>query len=506
VVFRIILAGHWRAVLLQTNACPRKFRKRLLSMVRFMPKGYWLVSTLLLIGLLGIVPAIEGNGLYAAPGANSQGRPNFVFVLADDMGWGDVASYGHPDLKTPNIDRMAREGIQFTQFYVASPICSPSRAAFMTGLFPARVRMHSYLATPPEGDLAFNGARGMVNYLDPEIPTVTRFLQEAGYAVGYFGKWHLGKAPGAPLPSAYGIDQYRTYDSNRESWQIRDKSFQYYSSKFIMDEGLRFIEENSGEPFFVQVNLMDPHTPLFVTEEQTEPYRKFGSALQIYYSTITRIDTEVGRLLAELDKLGLAENTIVMFSSDNGPDTMLITQNHVPGSNGPFRGRKRSLYEGGVRVPLTVRWPASAPAGRVDSTTILAAVDFLPTLSALAGIDIPKHLSIDGEEMSGAFRGKITRRKRPLYWDFRFNIRGDPNDHSPRLAVREDHWKLLMNPNRDRLELYDIPNDAGETDNLATEYPGVVDRLVRLLLDWHRTLPDGPVDPDAGSNRYPWPR
>ena len=438
-------------------------------------------------------------------------KPNFVFILADDWGWGDLGCYGHRQLKTPNLDRMARQGVLFTQFYVCSGVCSPSRTAFMTGHFPARHSIHGHLATPQQ-----NAERGMPNFLDPAVPTVTRLLQKAGYVTGHFGKWHLGHNPGAPEPSAYGLDVYRSLvvgngpelDRTVPHWRAR-------SSQTLVDDTIQFIEANRGRPFYVQTWLLDTHATLDPTEEQMKPYNRYApgdvshkGAMQIYYAAATAADAQIGRLLDKLDELGLAENTVVIFSSDNGPEEILISNaSHSGiGSPGPFRGRKRSLYEGGVRLPFIVRWPTGSPAGRVDSTTVLSAVDFLPSLCRLAGVALAADVDLDGEDMSAALRGQPAERAKPLMWEWRFGVYGHVLNRSPMLSIRQGRWKLLMNPDRSRVELYDIPADPSELNNLADRHSEVVARLSERLLAWQATLPKGPVEPAAGANDYPWPQ
>ncbi|MGH7127282.1 MAG: sulfatase family protein, partial [Planctomycetaceae bacterium] len=234
----------------------------------------------------------------------------------------------------------------------------------------------------------------------------------------------------------------------------------------------------------------------------------YQGAAQIYYASVTALDAEIGRLLAKLDELKLAENTIVLFSSDNGPEDIHIrnASHSGIGSAGPFRGRKRSLYEGGVRVPLIVRWPGEVPAGRIDEESVVTAVDVLPTLGRLAGIELPNGHQGDGEDISDILRGQSRPRSTPICWEWRFRIAGDPVHHSPMLAIREGDWKLLMNPDRSRIELYNVPNDRMELKNLAHERPEVVERLSRQVLDWQKTLPEGPIDDQAGQIHYGWPR
>ncbi|MBM3334959.1 sulfatase-like hydrolase/transferase, partial [Candidatus Sumerlaeota bacterium] len=325
----------------------------------------------------------------------------------------------------------------------------------------------------------------------------------------HFGKWHLGSGPGAPMPEAYGFDKQRSSVSNDPSWKDQwGQKERHRSSELIINETISFIEANRDRPFYVQAWLLDTHARLFPTEEQMKAYKNLIGAPRIYYSAATDSDRHIGRLLAKLDEMGLANNTVVIFSADNGPEEIEIgnASEHGVGSPGPFRGRKRSLYEGGVRMPFIVRWPAGTPAGRVDNSSIVSAVDFLPTLCSLGGAKLPSNLKLDGQDMSGVLRGRTVERKKPLLWQWRFRIIGHPINNSPMLAIRDGKWKLLMNPDGSRVELYDIPSDPMELNNLADRQPDVVKRLSEPLLKWHTSLPEGPIEKDAGSNAYPWPR
>lgn len=458
---------------------------------------------------------LAGQFLSAAP--QPAKRPNFVFILADDMGWGDLPSYGHRaqqayggwmvrgELKMPNLDRMSRRGIRFTQFYVAQPVCSASRCGFLTGQFPNRLKIHDYLASH-----ALNVARGMPDFLDPATPTISGLLRKAGYATAHFGKWHLSQErdPKQPGPLAYGND---VYDSCIHGPDGRVKS-----SEAIAGKTIDFIERHKNEPFYINAWLYDPHSPLHPTEEMMAPYANLApgwdnhkGALQVYYSVLTNLDKHVGRILDKLDELGLADNTVVVFSSDNGPENSIIPfTSHYGGapSPGPFRGEKRSLYEGGIRLPFIVQWPGKVPAGKVDNSTVLGGIDYLPTLCRLAGVEVPAGTALDGEDLSAALMGTPAVRKRPLLWEWREPVYGSVLNNAPRLAIREGKWKLLMNPDRSRIELYDIPRDPSEVDNFASREPEVVRRLSARLLEWLKTLPQGPVHPDAGKNDYPWPK
>ena len=450
----------------------------------------------------------------AAPLADraAERRPNFIFILCDDLGWGDLPAYGHRNvdahggwivrghLKTPNLDRMAQEGTLFTQFYVASAVCSPSRAGIMTGRFPGELGVHDYL-----GNEQLNEQRGCVNYLDPATPTVTRLLQDAGYATAHFGKWHLGSGRAAPPPTAYGIGLYETCNANPGG--------RVTSSAQIADAAIRFIEQHRDQPFYINAWLYDPHSPLHPTPEMLAEYKELTprwgdhyGALQVWYSVLTYVDQQIGRLLNRLDELGLGENTVVVFSSDIGAESGLIPfVSHYgnAASSGPFRGLKRSLYEGGIREPFIVRWKGTAPAGRVDSETVFGGVDWLPTVCALAGVQAPGE--IRGEDLSRSFQGQSVTRTRPLMWENRFPVYGHVLDKSPMLAIRDGRWKLLLNPDHSRVELYDIPADPTEMNNLAGSRPEIVKRLSAQVLAWRRTLPPGPVDPRAGLAEYAWP-
>ncbi|MCP5113011.1 MAG: sulfatase-like hydrolase/transferase, partial [bacterium] len=276
----------------------------------------------------------------------------------------------------------------------------------------------------------------------------------------------------------------------------------------------RFIDANKDGPFYINVWTLVPHATLHPTEEQMQPYLRFGprgvpykGASRIYYSSVTDLDAQVGRLMAKLDETKLAGNTLVIFSSDNGPEDIYINNaNHSGiGSAGPLRGRKRSLYEGGVRVPFIVRWPGKTPAGRIDDSSVIAGVDFLPTIASIAGVELPSAMKPDGEDRSAALLGKPAPRTKALFWEWRFRIFGHVSNMSPMLAVRDGKWKLLMNPDRGRIELYDIPRDPREKNNIADANPSVVRRLSEKALAWQKTLPKGMVEPAAGKDDYPWP-
>jgi N-acetylgalactosamine-6-sulfatase len=442
------------------------------------------------------------------PAAN---RPNVIFILADDLGWGDLGCYGHATIRTPNLDRMASEGTLFTQFYVNASVCSPSRCAFFTGQYPGRHKIHGHYATPEQ-----NAARGMSNWLEPTVPNVARLLKQSGYTTAHIGKWHLGNNSGGPPTAQYGFDFVGTTESGGANGPAGDPHFRARSTSIFVDEALKFIDGAKGRPFYLQLWTLVPHATLNPTEEQMRPYRQLraagkdfphSSAAEIFYSSVTDLDAQIGRLLSGLEQRGIANDTLILFSSDNGPEDIHIRNagHSGVGSAGPFRGRKRSLYEGGIRVPGIVRWPGHVPAGRIDDTSVVAGVDWLPTVCRLAGVKPPADHTLDGEDASDVLLGGSRERAKPLMWEWRFRIAGEPFHHSPQLATRVGDWKLLLNPDRSRVELYQIKRDPTQLENVAEDHPDVVSRLSEPLLAWAKTLPDGPRDPGAGKQNYGWP-
>ena len=453
-----------------------------------------------------------------------QRRPNILFILADDWGWGDLARYGHPHIRTPHLDRLAAQGTLYTQFYAAAPVCSPTRASFLTGRFPGEIGFHHICdSTPPSGGLV---DRGVPDFLDPHLPTVGRALRDVGYRTAHFGKWHLGDSHDAPHPGDYGFDRHRTTNSSTDDLRQdfygaagvtvtrpeNDVEFRRKSSALIVDRVIDFLDEAGDDPFFVQAWLLDPHATLYPTDDGLEAFRQYSpagvdipGAPAIYYAVIAEADRQIGRLLEALDARGLTDDTLVVFTSDNGPEDLVVpnASHSAAGSPGPFRGRKRSLYEGGVRVPFIARWPGRTPAGVVDDQSVLSSVDFFATCAQLAGAAAP---DTAGASMLPALLGTPTARDRPLFWEWRYHNPSHPLHRSPMRVVRSGRYKLLTNPDGSRVELFDIPNDPMELDNLAPAEPDIVARLSALLDRWAASLPSGPVAPTAGSNAYPWPR
>lgn len=451
-------------------------------------------------------------------------RPNIIFLLTDDQGYGDVGYTGHPYLKTPNLDRLAAEGRQFQQFYVSNPVCSPSRAAFMTGRYPAEIGVHAQITDP-----AKNIEMGNAQWLDPALPNMAHQFKKAGYATAHFGKWHLvsyslWKNGTGPKPSDYGFDVYRTHGAGSSKGLsdypdlADDPYFQAKSTRWFVDDTLEFIKkcQAEGRPFFVNLWTLVPHGPLNPTAEELSVYdglkvspddfhgymkdyvagaKDPTGQMKTYCAAVTGMDLAIGYFLDQLKALGLAKDTIIVFSSDNGPEVYQISNAKNAGMGSPGeageRGRKRSIYRGGVRVPCVVRWSGHVPAGSIDTKTVWAGVDLFPTLLGLIGLDIPSGLN--GEDVSPALLGKEVSRNKPLFWEWRFSVVGDQRYAAPSLAVQEGSWRAYVNADGSELELYDVSSDFGEEKNVAAEYPEVADRLKTKMLEWKATLPPEPA-------------
>ena len=453
--------------------------------------------------------ALAGSAVLPAPAAR---RPNVVFIFLDDLGYGDLGVTGNRDVATPHMDSLARDGVQFTQFYVASPICSPSRVGVTTGQYPARHLIHSYLNTRES-----NRALGMCDYLNPSAPCLARAFQRAGYATGHFGKWHMGggrDVNDAPLPRAYGFDEalssfeglgdrvlekdHRLSEQSARLGRGRiQRAPKHQLTEIWVDHAIQFIRRHASRPFYLQLWPSDVHDVHRPRPDLMEKYARFSSNpfVQSFYAVLDELDRQIGRLLGAIDETGLAENTLVVFTGDNGPTAWPRYYEQgfqAPGSTAGLRGRKWSLYEGGIRQPFFARWKGSLPAGLVDKQTVVGAVDLFPTLCTLAGISPPR-VTFDGHDMSTAFGGKPRQRARPLLWEYGRDERllrpGLKDDQSPNLAIRDDRWKLLVNGDGSRLELYDFDVSDKERENVAKQHPAVVDRLSKAVLAWRRSWP-----------------
>ena len=434
-------------------------------------------------------------------------RPNILFILADDWGYGDLGCYGNEEIQTPCLDRLAAQGTRYTRFYVASCVCSPSRCAFMTGQYPGRWQVHAHFAR-----FDSNQARHMPNWLDIGSPSLPRLMQENGYRTAHYGKWHLGGGggihghPDAPFVREYGYDDTRTWNGNGPTWyETTPWPFTLYndsdavwaanSSRMAADATIDFIKQDPTEPFFINLWLKDPHTPLHPTEDQREPFKHLPEPQQTYYSVIHNADRHIGRVLAALDELGLADNTLVIFSSDNGPEVSR-EQLGTYGSVLHLRGRKHVMFDGGIRVPFIVRWPGHTPVNHVIDDTWISAVDLVPTFLEAAGIPVPLRWDLDGASALSALHGREFKRGMPMMWEWR-NCDCTSNDETvnnwPMLGIRQEEYMLLMNPVSGLQALYDTYADEAQTRNLASDKPDLARALAGQIEDYSRSLPGYPT-------------
>lgn len=430
-------------------------------------------------------------------------KPNIIFVLIDDLGYADFSCTGNTNVATPRIDKLAAEGTRFTQFHVNSPICSPSRVAFTTGQYPRRWSIHSFLAAR-----AANERRGMPDFLDPTAPAIARAFQSAGYATAHFGKWHMGggrDVGDAPLPQEYGFDESLVSfeglgdrilppgDLAEQSARLGRGNItrveKHEQTRIYVDRAVDFMRRKKDEPFYMHIWLNDVHDPFHPAPGATDQFKGKGrnEEERKFFAVLTEMDRHLGRLFDAVDDLGLGKRTLIIVTGDNGPTAWPRYYKEgiePPGDTGGDRGRKWSLYQGGIRQPLIARWTGKIPAGRVDESSLVTAVDFFPTLTRIAGIKTPR-VRFDGEDASAALLGKRFKRKTPAFWEYRHDIRpGDPRDVSPQLAMRDKNWKFLMNQDGSRPELYELASDPAESNNVAEQNPKRVKAMSAQLEKW----------------------
>jgi arylsulfatase A-like enzyme len=485
-------------------------------------------------------------------------QPNIVIINIDDMGWGDFGVYGSDYSQTPNIDQLATKGTRFTQFYTGAPICSPSRAALLTGQYSARSGINSFL-----DNTTSNLARDNANSLSLATPNIVRAFHDAGYATGHFGKWHLGGgrdvgyAVGttagttvtAPRVVEYGYDQAWTqmeglgnriinvvnYGGNANGTTTRPSAYynglnqaseargtgngqdqlvyleRQFNADFIANRTIQFIDDsraaNPDKPFFINYWPDEVHTvndpPAVYKNKYNALYPSLPVDQRNYLASLEHVDAQIGRVVDHIDQLGLGDNTLILVTADNG--AVLANSNRI-GSNGSFRGGKGDVFEGGVREPLIARWTSHVTAGRTDTQTVMWTPDLFPTLTQIAGVATPANAAFDGEVLSQALLGNQSQaRSKPLFWNMN---RGTENRHSnPNstgagangqevLGIRNGNWKLLINAQGTAPELYDLATDIGESTNRATHNPSVVNLLSQQALLIRYSTPSRTL-PDA---------
>lgn len=424
-------------------------------------------------------------------------RPNIIFILADDLGYGDLGCYGQQQIQTPNLDRMAREGMRFTQCYAGAPVCAPSRCCLMTGKHNGHGRIRDNIPH----DI----------WLRPDDFTVAEMLKQAGYRTGAVGKWSLGN------PGSWGIANYQGFDYfyghlDQDQAHFYYPDYLWENDKIVHLDGNRgakrgvytndlfarkaadFIRDNSQHPFFLYLAVTIPHFSDYERQSVDSllvpdlgPYgdRPWPEIEKRYAAMVTRLDSYVGGIFDLLKELGLDENTIVFFSSDNGPSAEALHSVDFFDSNGGFRGVKRELYEGAIRVPMLARWPGHVPAG-IISDQPWAFWDVMPTLAELSGLPCPA--STDGISMAPTLAGKEQARSHEyLYWDYA-HTRGTFTQ-----ALRAGTWKGIRTGLGAPLALYDLASDPGETNDVAAGHSDIVARIEAYLAEAYVPSPDYPI-------------
>ncbi|MFM7118187.1 MAG: sulfatase-like hydrolase/transferase [Planctomycetota bacterium] len=403
-------------------------------------------------------------------------RPGIVLVIADDLGINDLQCYGRREHQTPNLDRLAAEGMRFTAAYAAQPVCSPSRAALMTGKTPARLHLTSFLPGRPDADSQKLLQPVIEGQLPTEEMTLAEWLQRSGYRTGMFGKWHLGD--GQFGPKAQGFETVATPPANTEPSDTEGGKGEFA----ITEAAENFIENNRDQPFFCYVAHNNPHIPLAAQQSLAEKHA--ATFHPTYAAMIETLDEAVGRLMRKVEQLGLSERTIFLFTSDNGGLHVLEYPGTPATHNSPYRAGKGFLYEGGIREPLIVRWPSMIRPGSTSDTPVVL-TDLVPTLLQAAGIDQSKTVGpLDGVSLLPLWRGE-TMPQRDLFWHFpHYSNQGN----RPAGAIRSGDWKLVEHFEDGRLELFDLANDISETNNLAEQQPERALHLQQQLAAWRTSV------------------
>lgn len=465
--------------------------------------------------LLGITISLYGC---SQPQNPTQRPPNIVFIMADDLGIGDIGAYGQQYIATPHIDRLAENGMRFTNFYAGTTVCAPSRSSLMTGQHTGHTHIRGNKEIQPEGQ----------EPLADSIQTLAMILQQAGYATGAFGKWGLGMVGTSGDPNRKGFDTFFGYNCQRQSHRYypthlwhNDKKIVlegndltqkvHYAPELIQEQTLKFIEDHRDEPFFLFVPTILPHAELVVPDDKfyqqyenqfdetphigndygpdaTVPgYASVAKPRATHAAMVSRLDHYVGEIVAKLEEHGLADNTLIVFTSDNGAHREGGADPNFFQSSSLFRGYKRDLYEGGIRVPFIASWPGTISPGS-QSDHIAAFWDILPTFAHLANTPAPQ--STDGLSIVPTFMQEDSQPKHEyLYWEF--------HEAGGRQAVRAGDWKLVKlrvrHPEETTIELYNLDSDPSEQENIEANYPDIVAKLLQHIEDAHVPSPIFPL-------------
>ena len=440
--------------------------------------------------------------LWAETAMSSEGpRPNVVLFLADDLGYGDLGCYGHPVIKSPHLDAFAKQGVRLTQCYSASAVCSPSRSALLTGRTPHRNGVYTWIAA------------GSEVHLRTSERALPKLLKEAGYSTCHSGKWHLnGKfnSPDQPQPNDHGYDHWFATQNNAGPSHKNPRNFvrngvavgpmEGFSAQLVADDAVRWLREgrDKSKPFFLAVWTHEPHLLIETDPKYQSLYKDIADPdVRQHHGNITQMDAAFGAMTKALDELKLADSTLVVFTSDNGPEGDGLTARNR-GSTGGLRGRKRAMYEGGIRVPGIVRWPGKIRPETICSTPIIGS-DFFPTILAAAGVKVPDDRVIDGVDVTPVLIGKsdAVERKTPLYWRLHMA------PHGLHMAMRLGDWKILASADFSKAEMYNLSVDPAERNDLRTTEPerfaAMLEKLKRVNAEvekegpdwWRRLNPDG---------------
>ncbi len=463
------------------------------------------------LGAFGCVLA-AGRGLAAPVGQ----KPNFVFLLVDDLGWRDLGCYGSPFYETPHIDALAATGVRFTQAYAACPVCSPTRASIMSGKHPARMDTTDWFGTPQPDNVKRRYMRDKPllpapykEHLPLEEVTMAEAFESAGYATFFAGKWHLGGAGHSPEDQGFAVNKgghHRGsppggYFSPYENPKLKDGPEGEHLPARLADETVDFIAAHRDKPFLAYLSFYSVHTPLQAANEFKTKYKEKAEAVKeepvwgeegerkvrrvqkhpVYAGMVEAMDAAVGTVLDALKEQGLADNTVVILMSDNGG---LSTSEGHPTSNLPLRAGKGWLYEGGIREPMIIRWPGVTEAGRVCETPVTS-TDFYPTMLAMAGLPPRPKQHVDGVSLTPLLRGEKTSGRDTLYWHYpHYGNQGG----SPGAAIREGDLKLVHLFGDGHVELYNLAQDLGEEHNLAAAQPDRAQAMLEKLKAWQKSV------------------
>jgi len=427
--------------------------------------------------------------LFSASACGDEKPANIVIFLTDDLGWGDLGCYGHPRIQTPHLDRLAKEGMRFTQCYSASSVCSPSRSSVLTGRTPYRNGVYSWIP----------GGREL--HLRSSEVSVAKLLKGRGYETCHVGKWHLnGKfnSPEQPQPNDHGYDHWLATQNNAAPSHKNPRNFvrngealgvvEGVSAVIVVDAAIEWLRKKRDPkaPFYLAVWTHEPHLPIESDPQFMKLYGDGGEGVRQHHGNVTQIDFAFGRLMKALDDLSLRDDTFVFFTSDNGPEGN-GNKGRTRGSTGGLRGRKRALYEGGIRVPGIARWPGRIAPGSVSEQPVIGS-DLFSTSCEIAGASIPTDRTIDGASLLPAFAEKPIDRELPLYWRY-----GGARE-AFKIAMRDGDWKILATESLDRFELYHIEKDPRETKELSTEDPDRFAAMKKRLLELNAEIEkEGPA-------------